>query len=101
MILNVVVHEDVAHDLDHGKLFYEMQKEGLGNYFDDTLISDIESLLLYGGVHSKRFSLFRMFSSKFPYAIYYNVKKNTAIVLAVIDMRRDPHYTKTILSSRF
>jgi hypothetical protein len=30
-------------DLEAGRLFYEKQGEGLGNYFFDTLFSDIDS----------------------------------------------------------
>ena len=38
-------------DLLKGKRFYELQSEGLGDYFIDSLSSDIDSLILYGGVH--------------------------------------------------
>lgn len=38
-------------DLHAGRLFYERQGEGLGDYFFDSLFSDIDSLLLYAGIH--------------------------------------------------
>lgn len=44
-------------DLEAGRDFYEMQQEGLGTYFLDTLFSDIESLLLHAGAHL-RYSAF-------------------------------------------
>lgn len=37
-------------DLYEGRLFYEKQGEGLGEYFFDSLSSDIDSLTLYGGI---------------------------------------------------
>ena len=40
-------------DLARGRRFYERQGEGLGNYFMNTLFSDIDSLALYGGIHLK------------------------------------------------
>jgi hypothetical protein len=38
-------------DLSEGRLFYEKQGEGLGEYFFDSLFSDIDSLTLYAGIH--------------------------------------------------
>lgn len=42
-------------DLDAGRRFYEGQQAGLGDYFLDSLFSDIDSLLLYAGIHQKVF----------------------------------------------
>lgn len=40
-------------DLTDGFRFYEIQEEGLGGYFLESLFSDIDSLKLYAGIHSK------------------------------------------------
>ena len=40
-----------VEDLDAGRQFYEKQQEGLGEYFLDSLFSDIDALLLYAGIH--------------------------------------------------
>ena len=40
-------------DLYEARLFYARQGEGLGDYFFDSLFSDIDSLTLYGGIHAK------------------------------------------------
>ena len=47
-------------DLYQGRLFYERQGEGVGDYFFDSLFSDIDSLTLYGGIHSKFYGYHRM-----------------------------------------
>ena len=54
------------NDLRDGRLFYEKQGEGLGEYFFDSLFSDIDSLTLYGGVHPIIFGYHRMLSKRFP-----------------------------------
>ena len=78
-------------DLSEGRLFYEKQGEGLGDYFFDSLFSDIDSLTLYGGIHQKFFSYHRMLSRRFPYAIYYKLEKESVVVVwRVLDLRRDP-----------
>ena len=40
-----------VQDLIEGYDFYEKQENGLGAYFIDTLFSDIDSLLIYAGIH--------------------------------------------------
>ena len=78
-------------DLYEARLFYEKQGEGLGEYFFDSLFSDIDSLLLYAGIHQKVFGYHRMLAKRFPYAIYYKLEQEkVAIVLRVLDLRRDP-----------
>jgi plasmid stabilization system protein ParE len=78
-------------DLSYGRLFYEKQGEGLGEYFFDSLFSDIDSLILYGGIHPKVFGYHRMLSKRFPYAIYYKLEENQVVVVwRILDLRRDP-----------
>ena len=89
-IKDVLVLEEAFDDLTEGKAFYDVQETGVGDYFWDCLISDIESLIIYAGIHSKKFDLYHMISKRFPYTIYYEVIDNIAYVVAVLPMRRDP-----------
>jgi len=59
---------DAEKDLDEGREFYDQQGENVGNYFWDSLLSDIESLVFFAGIHRKLFGYHRMFSKQFPYA---------------------------------
>jgi len=88
--MTVVVLEDAAADLVAGRRFYESREHGVGDYFVESLLSDLESLVLYAGIHRRHFGLHRMFSKRFPFAIYYEVEGDTACVYAILDMRRDP-----------
>jgi plasmid stabilization system protein ParE len=84
-------------DLYEGRLFYEKQGEGLGGYFFDSLFSDIDSLLLYAGIHPMVFGYHRMLAKRFPYAIYYRFEKETLVVVRrVLDLRRDPKKIKPL-----
>lgn len=79
------------NDLARGRDFYEQQGEGLGGYFLDSLFSDIDSLMLYAGIHRKVFGFHRLLSKRFPYAIYYRMETgNEVIVYRVLDCRQDP-----------
>jgi hypothetical protein len=76
------------NDLASGRDFYEQQGGGLGGYFLDSLFSDIDSLILYAGIHRKVFGFQRLLSKRFPYAIYYRMETgNEVLVYRVLDCR--------------
>jgi plasmid stabilization system protein ParE len=85
-------------DLDAGRRFYERQQQGLGEYFLNSLFSDIDALLLYAGIHPKFFGYFRALSDRFPYAIYYRVEGGEIQVWRVLDCRQDPARTARALN---
>lgn len=100
IIEDIVVLEEAASDMEDGRHFYEQQEKGIGDYFWDSLISDIESLKLYAGVHQRYSGLYRMPSKRFPYAIYYEVTDAVAYIVAVLPMRRSPLWIDKKVSGR-
>ena len=80
-IKDIIILDEVTGDLNDGKAFYDRAKPGLGDYFWDSLIADIESLYLFAGIHNKKSSYHRMMSKRFPYSIYYEVKGDIARVM--------------------
>ncbi len=99
--MEIKILESAKQDLLSGYSFYESKRKGLGNYFINSLFADIESLILYAGVHQKFFGFYRMLSRRFPYAIYYKFKKdrNEVIIYAVLDCRRNPKKLEKRLKS--
>ena len=87
---DVYILEEAVDDLNEGRSFYDVQEAGVGDYFWDCLIADIESLIIYAGVHRKKLGFYQMFAKRFPYAIYYEIIENIAYVVAILPMRRDP-----------
>lgn len=89
--MKIKILSSALDDLSEGRSFYEKQGEGLGEYFFDSLFSDIDSLMLYGGIHHKFFGYYRMLSKRFPYAIYYKLEEESVVVVRrVLNLRRDP-----------
>ncbi len=88
--MKVQILDEAEQDLIEGFRFYEAQEPGLGDYFLDSLFSDIDSLCLYAGVHSLHYGYHRLLSRRFPFGIYYRVAGQVVRVLAVLDCRRDP-----------
>lgn len=90
--MRVQVLEEATADLADGFRFYELQAEGLGNYFLDSLWSDIQSLRLYGGIHAIHNGYHRLLSKRFPWAVYYRIEDGIARVRAVLDCRQNPKW---------
>lgn len=88
-------------DLAYGRDFYEQQAEGVGDYFLNSLFSDIDSLTLYAGIHRQIFGFYRMLSRRFPWAVYYRFDaKGAAVVYRVLDCRQDPGKTRAALRNK-
>jgi plasmid stabilization system protein ParE len=84
-------------DLERGRDFYNQQGETLGQYFIDSLFSDIDSLVIYGGIHSKHWDYHRLLSKRFPYAIYYRLREETIEIWRVLDCRQHPRKIRRAL----
>jgi hypothetical protein len=99
-VKDVVILKEVANDLNDGKIFYDQKELGVGDYFWNSLFADIESLIIYAGIHNRKYGLYRMLAKRFPYAIYYEIADKIACVIAVLPMRRDPERIKKNLEGR-
>ncbi len=89
--MKIRILSSAMSDLMESRQFYEEQGEGIGEYFFDSLFSDIDSLTLYAGIHPLFYGYHRMLSKRFPYAVYYKLKKKSVVtVWRVLDLRRDP-----------
>lgn len=98
--MNVVVLEDAAADTEAGRWFYDSREPGVGDYFESAILTDLESLALYAGIHPRYCGFHRALSKRFPVAIYYLVEDDTAFVYAILDMRRNPAWIHQQLSDR-
>ncbi len=89
--MRIEILESALQDLSADRAFYESQGAGLGQYFLDSLFSDIDSLRLYAGIHPVFFGRYhRLLSRRFPFAVYYRIEGTAVVVHAILDCRRDP-----------
>ncbi len=63
-IREVLISDETIADLDSGKAFYDSRETGVGDYFIDCLISDLDSLAYFAGIHVIQYGHFRMLSKK-------------------------------------
>ncbi len=90
-MIRVEISGDALDDLNAGFRFYEAQESGLGDYFLSQLRADVDGLKITAGIHRQPHrNLYRPLSPRFSYAIYYEFGGERALVIAVVDCRRDP-----------
>jgi plasmid stabilization system protein ParE len=92
--MKIEILGEAEKDLVDGFAFYERQSQGLGDYFVDSIFADIESLLLYAGIHELHFGYYRLLAKRFPFAIYYRIRNRVVRVYAILDCRRDPAWIR-------
>ena len=98
-MIKVRISDEALDDLDDGFWFYEAQEAGVGDYVASQLTADIGGLKVTAGIHRQSDGYHRLLSRKFPYAIYYTFANDEAIVLAVVDCRRNPEWIREHLES--
>jgi hypothetical protein len=96
--VRIEILDEAQEDLIEGFRFYENRETGVGSYFLDCLFSDIDSLILYAGIHQIIYGYHRCLSKRFPFAIYYDVEGELIRVHAVLDCRRNPSWTRKRLN---
>jgi hypothetical protein len=97
--MNVRILRPGLEDLAAGRRFYNRREKGVGDYFYDSLFADIDSLVLYAGIHPVRFGFHRLLAKRFSYAVYYRVIAEEAVVFRVLDCRRDPEWIRKKLAT--
>ena len=56
-------------DIVNGSRFYDEQQRGLGSYFASYVYSELESLVVYAGIHVRYAGYHKMVLKRFPYSV--------------------------------
>ena len=98
--MKIRVLRSARRTIADGIRFYERQEAGLGAYFLSSIMSDLRSLKVFGGVHQiyEGTPFHRMVCKRFPYSVYYSTENDEIQIYAVLDDRRDPARLGKVLS---
>lgn len=92
--MQIEIVDAAEQDIEDSYVFYERQSHGLGSYFLDSIYSDIDSLIYFGGIHLKTYGYHRLLSKRFPFSIYYKIVEDIIKIFAVLDNRRNPSWIR-------
>jgi hypothetical protein len=99
-VKRIRILEDAVVDLEAGRQFYDRMEAGVGDYFVQSMLADLERLNFLHGIHTKQFGLYRMMAGRFPFAIYYRDGIACTDVIAILDLRRNPAWIRAELEGR-
>jgi plasmid stabilization system protein ParE len=97
---NVIILSSASDDLEAARLFYESQSAGWGEHCVDSVLTALASLADISGVHSRHHGYYRMINKTFHLGIYYRERTDDALVIAILDLRRDPKWIHKQLRQR-
>ncbi|MBC8182608.1 type II toxin-antitoxin system RelE/ParE family toxin [candidate division KSB1 bacterium] len=97
--MRIEIIDAAERDIEDGYNFYERQSPGLGFYFLDSIYSDIDSLIYFGGIHIEIYGYHRLLSKRFPFSVYYKIDEDIVKIFAVLDNRRNPSWIRKRLTT--
>ncbi len=80
--MKIQILRPAMEDLTNGRMFYDRQAAGVGDYFFDSLFAEIDSLSLYAGIHALHFGFYRLLAKRFLLQTDRGAR--------VLDCRRNP-----------
>ena len=91
MILRVVVRRAARREFDDAADRYDEQRPGLGEEF----IFEIDQAIVKAAASPERYPIVfddirRTVARRFPYSVYFRVRRDSMVVLSVFHGRRNP-----------
>ncbi len=97
---NVIVLARASDDLEQARLFYEAQEQRVGDHCVTVVLRDLGNLAHLSGIHSRHHGYHRMITTAFHLGIYYREHGDDTLVVAILDLRRDPKWIRKQLRQR-
>ncbi|MCK9362979.1 MAG: type II toxin-antitoxin system RelE/ParE family toxin [Syntrophales bacterium] len=96
MTIDLRLRPESEQDLADAAVWYEEQRDGMGNQFLDEVLSVFsvisETPLMFPVVHR---NIRRALIHRFPFGVYYRVESDGIVVVAVMHGSRDPRQWKS------
>ena len=91
--MNLILRPEAEADLDSNYRWSEEQRSGLGDEFLAAVKRQIQQILerpeSYPRVHPR---LRRSLTTRFPFAVFYLVRHDTVVVVAILHQSQDPEH---------
>ena len=91
MSLPIVLRRQARVEFDAGLDWYERQKSGLGDEFAGRVQDVFDRISAMPEMHAVvRLDIRKALVQQFPYSVFYRIRANRVVVLAVFHNKRDP-----------
>ena len=96
MIYTLTIRPEAEADLRESYQWYEARGEGLGSSFFVTVEATLNSIHRHPQAYPKVFrNVRRALTRRFPFGIFYVVRRKKIVVFAVFHAKRDPSAWKS------
>ena len=93
--MNIEFLEIAEKELDEAKEYYDTQHSGLGDQFIIEIISVLERIKQHPNAwHPLGKRTRRCQVKRFPYAVIYQTRAQDILVVAIMNLHREPNYWK-------
>jgi plasmid stabilization system protein ParE len=92
--------DEAEEDIDSAYSFFSNLASDYANHFQSCLSEDLEKLQTNYGWHSEHHGCHRALSKKFQTSIYYLVRTDHLLIVAILDQRFSPSHIRNILNER-
>ncbi len=91
--MKVFIHELAKNEFDEAIEWYELQSQGLGERFKNSVIQQIEKVKKNPTwfVHEQD-NIYKAYIPKFPYKIIFSIEKDNINIWAIAHLHRKPQY---------
>jgi plasmid stabilization system protein ParE len=97
----VRIRPEATADINTQAEYYDSREPGLGTRFVFAAMAAIDRILPMPEKYRKRYGDVRLvLVRRFPFAVAFTLEGKAKVVLAVIDLRRDPARISATLSAR-
>ncbi len=91
--MKIVFSQMAQIELEETVLYYESEKEGLGEIFKTIVIEAMDKLEIFPELYMKISpNVCRVVLSKFPYNIFYNYKEEVITIISIAHQHKKPIY---------
>jgi toxin ParE1/3/4 len=91
MTFSVILHPSAQAEYDEAYRYYEDERPGLGDEFEECIQEVLGRIAINPEMHSKVYKdVRRGVVSRFPYVIYYRKKEDHVKVISVFHSKRNP-----------
>ena len=98
--MNVALRPEASSDLVSAAAYFNDISDGWGDDFLNTIELDLAEHREEAGIHAIHYGLPCKFAKVFPFAIYYRVEAESAIVYAILSCRMSPDAHRSMLAQR-
>jgi plasmid stabilization system protein ParE len=91
-MVRITLHDDAAEELEESVVWYERRQAGLGSRFLHTVLTVFERILAAPAVGTPVQSARRVPVPGFPYSVFYRIRGEELLVVAVAHHRRRSGY---------